>query len=329
MNDSIVDEPLPSSSTVVAGTFLRKLQLRVQKLLQRTSVSFPKRIADRHVATDRAGRGRALDLDDDGGCLLQRCFDCSSERVEVPANQVLQIHWDVDLRALRRLFRHYRNASSLEPGGDWSKLVNQEVSVAGGSRLGAAGDEVMLFAHRQITQEDIQDTVNWAVSHARCSAGRMELDSTGLLRWNQPAELLHRSPAQLQSASESEWFIRMRLRAHDLILLTRREKEVLQRRPALLNLVREHVLNGDEMRNEGNDFERAEYARAKEIQEASERQAQIAASVRAPHHAPRIRRPADSEAALLTQQVQNSNQDEDMSLADDSGVTPLCNSLAS
>ena len=325
MNDSLVDEPLPSSSTVVAGTFLRKLQLRMQKLLQRTTVSFPKRIADRHVAADRAGCGR----DEDGGCLLQRCFDCSSERVELPANQVLQIHWDVDLRALRRLFRHYRNASSLAPGGDWSKLVNQEVSVAGGSRLGAAGDEVMLFAHRQITQEDIQDTVNWAVNHARCSAGRMELDSTGLLRWNQPAELLHRSPAQLQSATESEWFIRMRLRAHDLILLTRREKEVLQRRPALLNLVREHVLNGDEMQNEGNDFERAEYARAKGILEESERQAQIAASVRAPHRAPRIRRPADSEAALLTQQIQSSNQDEDMSLADDSGVTPLCNSLVS
>jgi hypothetical protein len=159
----------------------------------------------------------------------------------------------------------------------------------------------------------------------------MELDSTGLLRWNQPAELVHRSPARLQSATESEWFIRMRLRAHDLILLTRREKEVLQRRPALLNLVREHVLNRDEMQNEGNDFEKAEYARAKRNLEESERQAQIAANVRAPHRAPRIHRPADSEAALLmiTQQIQSLNQDEDMSLADDSGVTPLCNSLAS
>ena len=83
------------------------------------------------------------------------------------------------------------------------------------------------------------------------------------------------------------------------------------------------------MRNEGNDFERAEYARAKGILEESERQAQIAANVRDPRRALRIRRPADSEAALLTQQVQSSNQDEDMSLADDSGVTPLCNSLAS
>jgi len=32
---------------------------------------------------------------------------------------------------------------------------------------------------------------------------------------------------------------------------------------------------------------------------------------------------------LLTQQIQSLNQEEDMSLADDSGVTPLCNSLAS
>jgi N-acyl-L-homoserine lactone synthetase len=97
MNDSLVDEPLPSSSTVVAGSFLRKLQLRMQKLLQRTTVSFPRRIVDNHVAADRAGHGR----DEDGECLLQRCFDCSSERIEVPANQVLQIHWDVDLRCKR------------------------------------------------------------------------------------------------------------------------------------------------------------------------------------------------------------------------------------
>ena len=82
------------------------------------------------------------------------------------------------------------------------------------------------------------------------------------------------------------------------------------------------------MQNEGNDFERAEYARAKGILEESERQAQIAANVRAPHRALRTRRPGDSEAALLTQQIQSLNQDEDMR-ADDSGVTPLCNSLVS
>ena len=105
MNDSLVDEPLPSSSTVVAGSFLRKLQLRMQKLLQRTTVSFPRRIVDSHVAADPAGHGR----DEDGGCVLRKCFDLSSERIELPANQVLQIHWDVDLRALRRLFRHYHH----------------------------------------------------------------------------------------------------------------------------------------------------------------------------------------------------------------------------
>jgi len=220
----------------------------------------------------------------------------------------------VDFRALRRLFRHYKNASGLGAPGDsdWSQLVNHEVTVAGGSRLGAAGDEVMLIASQQMTQQDIQRTVNCALRDARCSSRNLEQDSTGLLRWNLPHELVHRPPAQLKSAFESEWFVRITLRAHDLILLTRREKEVLQRRPALLELVRKHCLDGDESQNEG-----------KAVADEPERQARMAANARARTLW------AEREAALLTQVIQNSNKDEDMSPADSSSVTPLCNSLAS
>jgi hypothetical protein len=111
------------------------------------------------------------------------------------------------------------------------------------------------------------------------------------------------------------------LRAHTLTLLTRREKEVLQRRPALLDLVRQHCLDGDAV--EGNEFERAEYARAKGIADEPERQARMAAAARA-----RTLRAEREAAAMLTQAVES--KDEIMSpAADSSGVTPLCNSLAS
>ena len=116
MNDSIVEEPLPSSSTVMAGSFLKKLQMRTQKLLQRTMVSFPASVIENQV--------------DESECYLPRRFEYSSGHVQRPANQVLQIHWDVDLHALRRLFRHYDNASELR-GSDWAEVINYW----GGSKL--------------------------------------------------------------------------------------------------------------------------------------------------------------------------------------------------
>ena len=119
MNDSIVEEPLPSSSAVMAGSFLKKLQMRTQKLLQRTMVSFPASVIENQV--------------DESECYLPRRFEYPSgpgSRVQRPANQVLQIHWDVDLHALRRLFRHYDNASELR-GSDWAEVINYW----GGSKL--------------------------------------------------------------------------------------------------------------------------------------------------------------------------------------------------
>ena len=119
MNDSIVEEPLPSSSAVMAGSFLKKLQMRTQKLLQRTMVSFPASVIENQV--------------DESECYLPRRFEYPSgpgSHVQRPANQVLQIHWDVDLHALRRLFRHYDNASELR-GSDWAEVINYW----GGSKL--------------------------------------------------------------------------------------------------------------------------------------------------------------------------------------------------
>ena len=301
MNDSIVEEPLPSSSAVMAGSFLKKLQMRTQKLLQRTMVSFPASIIENRV--------------DESECYLPRRFEYSSDHVQRPANQVLQIHWDVDLHALRRLFRHYDNASELR-GTDWAEVINY----GGGSKLGAAGDELVLVAPRQMTQMDIQQTIDWILG---------DVNSCDPLP---DCKLVHRPPAQRKSASESEWFVRVTLRVHELTLLTRREKEVLQRRPALLELVRYYHLevtseNLDYEYN-GRPFENMERKRAEAIANEPERQARMAWNARQLQLSRALRVEREAAAALLSQALES--KDEIMSpAADDSGVTPLCNSLAS
>jgi len=296
----------------MAGSFLKKLQMRTQKLLQRTMVSFPARAIENQVG--------------DSECYLPRRFEFPSgpgSHVQWPANQVLQIHWDVDLHALRRLFRHYNNGSEL--GGsnsdcEWARVVNHEVTMAGGSKLGAAGDELVLIAPRLMTQKDVQHTIDWALKDVNSSEPHPD------------NKLVHRPPAQLKSASESEWFVRVTLRVHELTLLTRREKEVLQRRPALLQLVREYCLevtseNLDYEYN-GRPFENMERKRAEAIANEPERQARMAWNARQLQLSRALRVEREAAAALLSQALES--KDEIMSpAADDSGVTPLCNSLAS
>jgi len=311
MNDSIVDEPQPSSSTVMAGSFLKKLQMRTQKLLQRTMVSFPASVIENQV--------------DESECYLPRRFEYPSgpgSHVQRPANQVLQIHWDVDLHALRRLFRHYNNGSEL--GGsnsdcEWARVVNHEVIMAGGSKLGAAGDELVLIAPRLMTQKDVQQTIDWTLNDVNSSDPLPD------------GKLVHRPPAQRKSASESEWFVHVTLRVHELTLLTRREKEVLQRRPALLQLVRDYCLEVTALESfelDGNrrPFEQKERYRAEAIANEPHR---LAGLQRDRERLARLRAlRAEREAALLSQALEC--KDEIMSPAmDDSGVTPLCSSLAS
>ena len=102
--------------------------------------------------------------------------------------------------------------------------------MASGSKLRAADVELVLIAPRLMTQKDVQHSIDWALQDA--DSGEPHPDS----------KLVLGPPAQLKSASESEWFVRVTLRVHQLTLLTRREKEVLQRRPALLQLMRESRL---------------------------------------------------------------------------------------
>ena len=171
-----------------------------------------------------------------------------------------------------------------------------------------------------MTQQDIQRTVDCALEACNFS----EPDSD--------CKLVHRPPAQLKSASESEWFVRVTLRVHELTLLTRREKEVLQRRPALLELVRYYHLevtseNLDYEYN-GRPFENMERKRAEAIANEPERQARMAWNARQLQLSQALRAEREAAAALLSQALEC--KDEIMSpAADDSGVTPLCNSLAS
>jgi len=282
----------------MAGSFLKKLQMRTQKLLQRTMVSFPASVIENRV--------------DESECYLPRRFEYSSDHVQRPANQVLQIHWDVDLHALRRLFRHNNNASELRDT-DWAEVINY----GGGSKLGAAGDELVLVAPRQMTQMDIQRTIDWALG---------DVNSPDPLP---DSKLVHRPPAQRKSASESEWIVHVTLCVHELTLLTRREKEVLQRRPALLRLVREYCLEVTALEDpDGNrrPFENKERHRAEAIANEPHRLAGLQQDRERFARLRALR--AEREAALLSQTLQN--MDEIMSPSvDDSGVTPLCNSLVS
>ena len=191
------------------------------------------------------------------------------------------------------------------------------INYGGGSKLGAAGDELVLVAPGQMTQMDIQRTVD------------LTLEDVNSAEPHPDNKLVHRPPAQLKSASESEWFVRVTLRVHELTLLTRREKEVLQRRPALLRLVREYCLEvtaEDDPAGNSRPFENMERGRAKAIANEPHR---LAGLQRDRERLARLRAlRAEREAALLSQTLES--KDEIMSPAmDDSGVTPLCNSLVS
>ena len=168
-----------------------------------------------------------------------------------------------------------------------------------------------------MTQKDVQQTIDWTLNDVNSSDPLPD------------GKLVHRPPAQRKSASESEWFVHVTLRVHELTLLTRREKEVLQRRPALLQLVREYCLEvtaEDNPAGNSRPFEHMERGRAKAIANEPHR---LAGLQRDRERLARLRAlRAEREAALLSQTLES--KDEIMSPAiDDSGVTPLCNSLAS
>ena len=199
---------------------------------------------------------------------------------------------------------------------------------AGGVLSGVAGDELSLVAFHLMTQADVQEWIEYALDDANRVAGGDLLSTRKLMR---------RSPAHLKSASESEWFIRLTLRAaEDLTLLTRREKRILQRRPALLKIVRQYCLEGDgdsSLNWQGNSFERSERHRAEAIVNASRLQEQVrqalsrrAVSAKRERTLRILPRPNPSRSSRSHNVVDN---DACMSLADSSGVTPLCNSLAS
>ena len=119
---------------------------------------------------------------------------------------------------------------------------------------------------------------------------------------------MHRPPAQRKSASESEWFVHVTLRVHELTLLTRREKEVLQRRPALLQLVRDYCLEVTALESfelDGNrrPFEQKERYRAEAIANEPHR---LAGLQRDWERLARLRAlRAEREAALLSQALCN------------------------
>jgi len=189
--------------------------------------------------------------------------------------------------------------------------------VASGSKLGAAGVELVLIAPRLMTQKDVQHSIDWALQDA--DSGEPHPDS----------KLVHGPPAQLKSASESKWFVRATLRVHQLALLTRREKEVLQRRPALLQLMREsrmEVTAYDNPAGNSRPFEQMERNRAEAI---ANKPHPLAGLQRDRERFARLRAlRAEREAALLSRTLES--KDQIMSPAmDDSGVTPLCSSLAS
>ena len=151
----------------------------------------------------------------------------------------------------------------------------------------------MLTITDLITPADLQYEIDWALQHA--NAHEQQEDHALVQRTG--------SIASLQA-----WFIRRVVRLEDLTLLTRRQKEVLQRRPALLAIVREYGMHAHA------EFAKAEYQRRMDAADAA----------RPPAH--------DQRPALLSVRHRRVDAtDHDIAIMTDedysSQLTPLCNSL--